>query len=114
MAQDVTRQNLALIVSNIRAAEQLLLQASRATGDPVTLMKINTEYQALDSYLSQVLNAQMTSDDQLFQTATNALKQQASSLQQEEANIKAIIGDVEVAAQILGFIAQAAAVAVTL
>lgn len=77
-------------------------------------MKINTEYQALNSYLSQVLNAQMTSDDQLFQTATNALKQQASSLQQEEANIKAIIGDVEVAAQILGFIAQAAAVAVTL
>jgi hypothetical protein len=111
MTQDVVRQNLAQIVSNIRAAEQLLLQAGRATADAVTLIKLNTEYQALDSYLSQVLNAQATSDDQLFQTATNALKQQASSLEQEEAHIKAITGDVETAAKILGFIAQAAAFA---
>jgi hypothetical protein len=111
MAQEAARQNLAQIVSNIRAAQQLLLQAQRSIGDPATLMKINTEYQALDSYLSQVLNAQATSDDQLFQTATNALKGQASSLEQEEAHIKAIIGDVETAAKILGFIAQAAAFA---
>jgi hypothetical protein len=114
MRQDTARQNLAQIASNIRAAQQLLVQASRATGDAAILIKINTEYQSLDSYLSQVINAQNTIDDQLFQMATNTLKQQASSLQQEQAHIKAIIGDVEMAAQILGFIAQAASFAAML
>lgn len=114
MAQDTSRQSLALIVSNLRAAELLLLQASRATAEPATLMKINTEFQAIDSYLSQVISAQVTQDDRLFDSATNALKQQASSLQQEEVHIKTIIADVGIAAQIIGFIAQAAAIAVTL
>lgn len=110
LTQNIARQNLSQIVSNIRAAEVLLLQSSRATSDPATLIKINTEYQALDSYLSQILNAQATADDQAFESAINALKLQISSLQQEESHIKAIVADVATAAQILGYISQAISV----
>jgi len=91
----------------IRSAEQLLVQASRATSDPATLTKISIEYNQLDSFLSQLLRAQAISDDAEFSNATAALKNQASMLDADEQDIKKIIDNVATAAKIVGYIAEA-------
>ena len=114
MAQIDEKQKLIQIVSSIRSAEALLIQASRQTSDASKLIQINTEYTALDSYLSQVLHTLAILDDALFDIATKALKQQAAILQQEEESIKKIVDDIALAAQIAGYLAQAAAIAATL
>lgn len=114
MGTDAQRQTLLNAVSLLRAAEQLLVQAGRDTSDPTTLMKITNEYNQLDSYLSQLLHAQAIADDAAFASATAALKQQASTLQTEEDDIKKIVADVGTAAQIVGYIAQALSFVATL
>lgn len=114
MTQLVARHNLNQIVSNIRSAEVLIVQASRQTSDAAKLIQLNTEYSALDSYLSQVLHTLALLDDSLFASATNALKQQAAILQQEEEDIKKIVDDIALAAKIAGYLAQAAQIAAML
>jgi phosphoribosylcarboxyaminoimidazole (NCAIR) mutase len=114
MANDAQKQTLLNAASLIRAAEQLLVQASRASSDPAKLMQINTEYTQLDSFLSQLLHAQAIADDADFASATAALKQQAATLQAEESDIKVIVADVGKAAQIAGYIAQALSLIATL
>lgn len=114
MTQLVTRQNLNQIVSNIRAAEVLTVQASRQTSDVAKLIQLNTEYSALDSYLSQVLHALALLDDSLFTAATNALKEQVDILKHEEEDIKKVVDDIALAAKIAGYLAQAAQIAATL
>ena len=103
------KQALLDAITQIRLAEQLLVQASRATSDPATLVKINTEYAHLDSYLSQLLHTLAIADDADFVKATRALKQQATALAAEEAQIKKVVADVGTAAKIAGYIAQAVA-----
>lgn len=101
-------------VSQLRLAEQQLVQASRATTDPAALMKINTEYSQLDSFISQMLHAQAAADDADFTNAVVALKQQAATLQTQEDDIKKIVTDVGTAAKIAGYVAQALAFIATL
>jgi hypothetical protein len=108
MKQATARQHLNDIVANIRAAEVLIVQASRETSDVVTLIQLNTEYLALDSYLSQVLHTLALLDDALFQTATDALKQQSAVLQQEEEDIGLTVRNLDLASEIAGYLAQAA------
>jgi hypothetical protein len=108
------KQTLLNTVSLIRSAEQLLIQASRASSDLATLIKINTEYSQLDSFLSQLLHAQAIGDDADFANATAALKAQAATLQAQEEEIKKIVTDVGIAAKIAGYIAQAATFIATL
>jgi hypothetical protein len=108
MSTDAQKQSLLNAVSLIRASEQLLMQASRNSTDVNTSIKINTEFQHLDSILSQLLHAQAIADDADFVNATVALKQQSSALQTEEAQILKVVTDVGIAAQIAGFLTQAA------
>jgi hypothetical protein len=106
---DTPRQILLKSVEAIRSAEQLLLQESRATSDPATLTKISIEYNNLDSYLSQLLHAQAIADDTEFANAITALKGQSAALQADEDSIKKIVSDVNAAAKIVGYLAQALA-----
>ena len=101
------KQGLLDAVSQIRAAEQLLLEASRSTSDPVKLIQINTEYTHMDSYISQILHAQALTDDADFGNATAALKSQVSALNVEVDSIKKIVDDVATAGKIVGFITKA-------
>ena len=101
-------QTLTNVISLIRSAEQALVQAGRASTDPVEWGRLNMEYNQLDSFLSQLMHAQATDDDNGFASAVAALNQQASILQSQEAEIKAIVTDVGLAAQVVGYIAQAA------
>jgi hypothetical protein len=114
MSNDAQKQTLLNAVSLIRSAEQLLMQVSRASTDPVIIMKIVSEYNQLDSFLSQLLHAQAIADDADFASATAALKQQAATLQAEEDDIKTIVTDVGIAAQVVGYIAQALAFIATI
>ena len=114
MTQSDKKQNLTEIVSLLRSAESIILQTSRETVDVATLIQLNTEYSALDSYLSQVLHALAISDDSLFESASSALKQQASVLQQNEDDINKIVKNIELAAKIAGTLAQAAKLATSL
>jgi hypothetical protein len=95
-------------VSEIRAAQDLLREASYAASDVAVLIKINTAYTHLDSVITQTLHAQTVTDDVLFAGAVDALKQEASRLAAEEAQVKSIIADVNKAAKIVGYIGQAA------
>jgi hypothetical protein len=107
MPTDTQKQALLDAVGQIRSAEQVLIQACRASADPATLTKINTEYSQLDSFLSQMLHAQATADDDDFEAVVTALQQQVATLQVQENQMQAIVGDVAKAAQIAGYIAQA-------
>jgi len=107
MPNDIQKQALLDAATQIRLAEQLLIQASRATSDPGTLTQISIEINQLDSFLSQLLHAQAIADDADFNKATTALKQQASMLQVDEDHIKKITAAVGTGAQIVGYIAQA-------
>ncbi|MFZ0928220.1 MAG: hypothetical protein WAN11_06450 [Syntrophobacteraceae bacterium] len=101
------KQALSNAVSCLYSAELLLTQASRDTDDPAKLSKIDVEYRHIDSLMSQLVNLQAIDDDAVFASATGALKLQAAALQKEEDYIKTIIDDVKVAAQIVGYFAQA-------
>src|SRR5574340_84178 len=104
MPSDTQKQSLLDAVTKIRLAEQLLVQASRATSDSGKLTQISIEYNQLDSFLSQLLHAQAIADDADFAAAATSLKQQAATLQADENDIKKIVTDVKTAAQIAGYI----------
>ena len=101
------KQNLIAAVMQIRAAEQLLLDVSRSSSNTAQLIRINTEYTHLDSYLSQILHAQALTDDAEFASATTMLKGQASVLEVDQKAIDKVVGDVATAGKIVGYIAQA-------
>ena len=107
MPTDAQKQALLDAVAQLRSAEQVLIQASRASADPATLTKINTEYSQLDSFLSQMLHAQATDDDGDFEALVTTLQQQVSALQVEEGQMQTIVGDVGKAAQIAGYVTEA-------
>jgi predicted negative regulator of RcsB-dependent stress response len=110
MSKDAQKQSLLDAVTQLRLAEQLLIQASRATSDIPTLMQINVEYSHLDSFLSQLLQAQAIADDTDFAHAISSLKQQGSILQTEEDDIKKVVADVGTAARIAGYLVQTASI----
>lgn len=108
MPSDAQNQALTQAVGALRAVEQQLLDASRQSNDPNQLMRLNLEYNHVDSWLSQVLHAQAESDDALFAQATASLKQSADALKAEAAAMQKVVGDVGTAAKIAGYLAQAA------
>jgi len=110
MPTDTQKQSLLDAVSNIRSAEQLLVQESRATSDPGKLTQISIEYNQLDSFLSQLLHAQAIADDTDFAVAAASLKKQANTLQLEQKDIEKIVSDIKIAARIVGYVAQALAI----
>lgn len=102
------KQALLDAVTQLRSAELLLLDESRATSDVGRLIQINTEYTHLDSCMSQMLHAQALADDAEFNGATAALKTQAAALQLEQQDIRKIVANVENAARIVGYVGRAA------
>jgi hypothetical protein len=103
-------QNVNSAVAQLRSAEVLLLQASRRTGDDTRLIQINNEYCLLDTVITQLVSAAAAADDTTFRATTGELKQQAQGLDQDQDNIKKIVGDVATAAEIAGYVAQAATI----
>jgi negative regulator of replication initiation len=101
--------NLASAIDNIRAAENIFKQQINAANDSLTAIKLSNEFNNLDSFLSELLHAQNSADDASFTNATTALKSHASGLQADEATIKGIVDDVNIAANIISYITQALA-----
>ena len=101
------KQALFDVITQLRQAEQSLLEVSRTINDPAQLIQINTEYTHLDSWIFQLLHAQSTADDALFGSAISTLKQQASSLSANKDHIQKIVGDVAKAAKIVGYLEKA-------
>jgi hypothetical protein len=108
MSTSSQKQALLDAVSQLRSAEQLLLQATRAMSDPAKLIQANTEYTHLDSCLSQMFHAQALADDATFDSAVTVLKQRSATLQADADAINAIIKDVAVGAKIIGYVTKAA------
>lgn len=108
LPEESPRDIILKAIAAIRAANNLLLNASRATSNPNNLAKIQIEHSNLNALLNQLSNIYAIADDALFANATNQLKNQASALQNAENYIKQISNIVETAAQIAGYIAQAA------
>ena len=108
MSTDATKKTLLEAAVAIRAAQQIVLQASREASDALAAIRLNTEYQHLDSMLQQVLRTQAIDDDDDFEAAASVLKQQSSSLEAEKGHIDTIVKDVETAAKVSGYIVQAA------
>lgn len=102
-----SRANVDAIVHQLSDALAGLMKAIRATADPIELAKLNAEYSAVQTCLNQAIQAQMAADDALFGSATAALKKQSTMLGDMEAEINKYVADVELAAQIVGYIAQA-------
>ena len=94
-------------INAIRSAENLLTDQIQASNDTLIAIKLTHEYNNLDSFLSELLHAQNSADDATFANATDALKSRTEGLQADEAAIKAIINDLEIAAKVLGYITQA-------
>jgi hypothetical protein len=101
------KQSLLDAVAALRQAEMALKDASSSIEDDTLLLKITLEYNHLDSVLQQMVQAQAISDDSDFAAATASLKAQSDTLQADEDLIKKIVGDVDLAARIVGCIAQA-------
>jgi hypothetical protein len=110
MATQTQLQDVNDAVSQLRSAEVLLLEASRHTGDDTRLIQINNEYCLLDTVITQLVSAASAADDRSFQGAIGPLKQQAKALDEDENNIKKIVGDVETAAKIAGYVARVATI----
>jgi len=107
MAAD--KQSLSNASQLISNAVSLLLQASRASTDPVALLKIHNEIVYLNTITTNVAQIMVIADDATFDTATAALKQQAATLQSQAEAIGAVAADAATAAQITGWIVQAVA-----
>lgn len=101
------QKNTANAIATIRAAEDLLTQQIREATDILTATKLMNECNCLDSYLSQLLHAQNSADDASFAIATAALKSQADNLKIDQDTMKGIVGDIEIAANIVGNISKA-------
>jgi ABC-type phosphate transport system auxiliary subunit len=94
-------------VSALRDAENLLTAQIRTATDALTAIKLTNEYNNLDSYLSELLHAQNAADDASFANATELLQSRVKGLQADEAAIKAVIKDVQIAGQVIGYVEQA-------
>lgn len=101
-------------ITSIRAAETALLAQGRATTEPLAAAQISNEYSALDSVLTQLIQAQVIADDASFQRAAAVLQQEATTLNAQANAISQIIKDVGTAGQIAGYIARAATALATL
>lgn len=101
-------------IASIRAAENALLTQGRATTDPLIAAQISNEYNALDSVLTQLIQAQVISDDATFQRAAIVLQQESTTLNAQANAISQIIKDIGIAGQIAGYIARAATALATL
>lgn len=84
-----------------------LLMASRATSEPVQLMKINSEYSAVRTCLDQAVQSQGAANDATFQQAIVVLKRQASVLEGMEKEICKIVSNAALAGRIAGYLAEA-------
>jgi hypothetical protein len=94
-------------IANVRAAEQLLDNVIATTGDAGVLANLTAAYRVLDGSMTALLKAQTAADDVTFNASTKNLKDQAASLKAQEAQVQKLIADVALAAQIVGYIAQA-------
>lgn len=103
----------AAAIAAIRAAENALLTQGRATTNPLVAAQISNEYNALDTVLTQLIQAQVIADDATFQRAATVLQQEATTLNLQANEISQIIKDVGTAGQIAGYIARAATVLAT-
>jgi hypothetical protein len=114
MATPAQTSAIANAITAIRSAENALLVQGRATTNPLVAAQISNEYNALDSVLTQLVQAQVTADDTSFQRAATLLQQEATTLNAQAGAISQIIKDVGIAGQIAGYIAQAATVLASL
>jgi ABC-type phosphate transport system auxiliary subunit len=100
---------LAGAISAIRNAENLLTDQIQAADNTLTAIKLTHEYNNLDSYLSELLQAQNAADDSVFANATKQLQSQVGGLQADQAAINSVIADVKLAGEVIGYITKAAA-----
>jgi hypothetical protein len=107
MPTQAQQLNLSGSISAIHSAEQLLSNVVATSGDPQLLADLTAAQQALDSLLTTLLQAQAAVDDATFNQTTANLKAQAATLKAEEATVQKVISNVALAAQIVGYIAQA-------
>ena len=98
--------NTAAAITAIRNAQNLLTQQIRVATDTLAAIKLTNEYNNLDSFLSQLLQAQNSADDASFNAATAALKSHVDGLSADLASIKSIVQDVKMAADIVSYITQ--------
>jgi hypothetical protein len=98
---------LAQLIDELSSALPEILAAERATSDVTKLLKLNAEYSAIQTLVTQATQAQIAADDALFGQAIVALKKQATMLEDMETQLHGLVDDVEKAAKIVGFIAQA-------
>jgi negative regulator of replication initiation len=94
-------------IDAIRGAENVLTDQIRSATETLTAIKLTNEYNNLDSYLSELLQAQNAADDSTFANATEALQSRVTGLQADEKAIKAIVSDVAAAGRVIGYIGQA-------
>lgn len=97
------------LIDQLSQAQSELMNVGRNTEDNTKLIQINNEYMALQSCMDLAVQAQLATDDALFDQATGTLKNQAKVLDDMEQQIKKIISDIALAAKIVGYIAQAIA-----
>jgi 1-aminocyclopropane-1-carboxylate deaminase/D-cysteine desulfhydrase-like pyridoxal-dependent ACC family enzyme len=109
MPSPTQSQKLTAAVASIRSAETALLNQGRQTVDPLVAAKISQEYQALDSILFQAVQAQLITDDGVFQNTVVQFHNEAAVLNKQAQAISNIIADAGTAGTIAGFIVQAAA-----
>ena len=86
-----------------------IVDASRNTSDPTSLLQLHTEYLAVQSILTQAAQAQLANDDVIFGQATTTLKTQSKVLDGMEDQIKGLVKDVDLAAKIISGATQAIA-----
>ena len=94
------------IVAQLTALQTQLLDLARKSADPTELLQLHTEYLAVQSVLTQAVQAQLASDDTTFSQATITLKAQAKVLDGMEDQIKGLVKDVALAAKIASSVAQ--------
>jgi hypothetical protein len=108
MAQvSAQQQNILNAVQAIQSAENVLTNQVNAATDPLSAIKLTHAYQHLDSCLSQLLQLQNLTDDAAFAASVATIKGQTSALQSDEKTIKGLVGDVDVATEVIGYIGKA-------
>ncbi len=100
MPTEDQKQNLDDAIERIKKAETALLSSS---GD-----KVQAKYDSLDELLTKIIEAKEKEDDEAFNAATGELKQLSSVLQTDQDELKAIVGDAKLAAEIAGYLTEAA------
>lgn len=99
--------NIADAITAIRSAQNLLQEQINMTTDVLQCIKLNNQYNGLDSCLSQLLHAQNATDDGVFASTVMTLKSQTAGLQKDEATINRIISDVGAAGKLVDYISKA-------